>query len=504
MADSFDPNNMQERDPLDEHVPVEEEGPEGEPAHPRRAASAEFIVKTQAGGSRILREAMDPANQSLGEALKLSYRVLQFVIVILVVLFLVSGFRSVENDQTGVQTRFGRIVADPDTGEAELTPGLQVSIWPYPISEFIVFDQNGAVDLPHAFWPNALIGEARSFEEQAPQVFWHDPMRFGLGPGRDGYLLLNNMEIGHILLQAFYSIDDAKKFATNIGVGSDIERVLRLALQRGAVQTAARVNLDQFLGQEDVIAAQIREGAQALLTELDSGISIERVQVTSARAPLAVHTVLGALGQARTMADTAQTTAHANAREMMITLAGPHYEELLGLIERYEELLLASTDQDIMYSGEAQSILAEIDAFLESDRLGGEVKESIEHARSYEAEIRSKLGAHARRFSGLLPQYRANPEYVIKTQWIESFNKVLSQEMAETFRIPPEGGSIRVAIRSDENAMLKRRSHLQQQRTAAARAASGLDQTFQLQMGDAGTRSQLMLDEQGAVRGRNE
>src|SRR5688572_11469297 len=322
MAESpFNPDNADERGPLDEHVPIEEELPvEGAPDHPRRAASAEFVVKSQVGSSRILREAMDPANQSLGEALKLSYRVLQFVIVILVVLFLVSGFRSVENDQTGVQTRFGKIVTDPDTGDAELAPGLQVSIWPYPISEFIVFDQSGAVDLPHAFWPNAQIGEARSFEEQAPQVFWHDAMRFGLGPGRDGYLLLSNMEIGHILLQAFYTIDDAKKFATNVGVGSDVERVIRLALQRGAVQTAAGLTLDQFLGQEDVIASQIREGAQTLLTELDSGITISRVQVTSARAPLAVHTVLGALGQARAMADTAQTTAHAQAREMMIEL----------------------------------------------------------------------------------------------------------------------------------------------------------------------------------------
>jgi len=503
MADPLDQDNMSGRDPLDEAVPVEEESAAA-PEHPRRAASAEFIVKAQAGSSRILREAMDPANQSLGEALKLSYRVLQFVIVILVVLFLVSGFRSVENDQTGVQTRFGKIVTDPETGDAELTPGLQVSIWPYPISEFIVFDQTGAIDLPHAFWPNALIGEARSFEDKAPEVFWYDPMRFGLGAGRDGYLLLDNMEIGHILLQAFYSIDDAKKFATNIGVGNDVERVIRLALQRGAVQTAAKLNLDEFLGQEDVIASQIREGAQTLLTDLDSGITITRVQVTSARAPLAVHTVLGALGRARTLADTAQTTAHANAREMMITLAGEHYEELLGLIERYEELLLSSSDQDVMYSGEAQSILSEIDAFLESDRLGGQVKESIEHARAYEAEIRSKLGAHARRFSGLLPQYRANPEYVIKTQWIETFNKVLAQETVETFRIPPEGGSINVSIRSDENAMLKRRSLLQKQRSDAARAATGLDRPFQLEMGEGSTPTQLMVDEQGQVRGRNQ
>jgi regulator of protease activity HflC (stomatin/prohibitin superfamily) len=502
MADSF--NQPGSTGPLDEeHVPIEEEQPlESAPEHPRRAASAEFVVKAQVGSSRILREAMDPANQSLGEALKLSYRVLQFVIVILIALFLVSGFRSVDSHETGVQTRFGKIVTDPDTGDAELTPGLQVSIWPYPISEFIVFDQNGAVDVPHAFWPNAQIGDARSFEERAPSVMASDAMRIGLGLTRDGYLLLGNMEIGHLQFQGEYEIDDAERFAMNIGVGTDVAEVIRLALQQAVVRAGARLTLDQLLGQGDVLAEEIRRGAQELLTQLESGITVNRVQVTSTRPPLAVHTVLGTLGQSREQADIQQTNAHTDAREMLITLAGQHYEELLGLIEQYEELLLASPDAGIIHSPEAQSILSEIDEFLESDLLGGEIKEDIEHARAYEAEIRAKLGAHERRFRGLLAQYRANPEYVIKTQWIETFNKVLAQETAETFRIPPEGGSIRVAIRSDENAMLKRRSLMQRQRSEAAREAAGIGQ-FQLQMGQ-GRDKQLFIDEQGRVRGPNE
>ena len=51
---------------------------------PRRAASARFVVESEVGSAAALREAMDPANQSLADALHLSFRVLQVVIVVLV------------------------------------------------------------------------------------------------------------------------------------------------------------------------------------------------------------------------------------------------------------------------------------------------------------------------------------------------------------------------------------------------------------------------------------
>ena len=61
---------------------------------PRRAASADFGTQNSSDGD--MRDALDPANQSLGEALKLSYRILQLGVLALVVTFLFSGFQSVE------------------------------------------------------------------------------------------------------------------------------------------------------------------------------------------------------------------------------------------------------------------------------------------------------------------------------------------------------------------------------------------------------------------------
>ena len=103
----------------DDLVPeVAEEPPEVEEDDtPRRAASARYIVESGVGSEAMLRDAMDPANQSLADALRLSFRVLQAVLVVLVVLFLASGLKTIDDGQSGVRTLFGEI-------KEPLSPGL--------------------------------------------------------------------------------------------------------------------------------------------------------------------------------------------------------------------------------------------------------------------------------------------------------------------------------------------------------------------------------------------
>ena len=82
--------------------------PEGadESNAPRREASAQFEVAATVAAEVAMRQAMDPANQSLGEALRLSYRLLQVAIVGLLITFLFSGFQTVQEGMSGVRTIF--------------------------------------------------------------------------------------------------------------------------------------------------------------------------------------------------------------------------------------------------------------------------------------------------------------------------------------------------------------------------------------------------------------
>ena len=80
---------------------------------PRRGASAQFEVAAPVAAVAAMRQAMDPANQSLGEALRLSYRLLQVAIVGLIITFLFSGFQTVQEGMSGIRTIFGKISESP-------------------------------------------------------------------------------------------------------------------------------------------------------------------------------------------------------------------------------------------------------------------------------------------------------------------------------------------------------------------------------------------------------
>ena len=88
---------------------VDTEGVPMEVEEPRRSASAQFNVTADIGSQAALREAMDPANKSLADALQLSFRVLQFVIAVLLILFLFSGFKTIGNNESGIATVWGKV-----------------------------------------------------------------------------------------------------------------------------------------------------------------------------------------------------------------------------------------------------------------------------------------------------------------------------------------------------------------------------------------------------------
>ncbi|MHC4589748.1 MAG: SPFH domain-containing protein, partial [Planctomycetota bacterium] len=267
-----EPTDQQPQQPWSEgDVPVEGLEPMEVEAQPRRAASARFVVETDVGSEAALREAMDPANQSLADALRLSFRVLQVVIVVLVVLFLISGFRTVQGGESGVMLRFGRIV-EVD-GREDLEPGLRRNLLPYPAGEFIIFDvENRAVNLADTFWPKipANMTLDRAIE--------HADVRSSLKPGEVGTVLTNDGDLAHFQLKAEYQIDDPVRYVKQLKLG-DAGRIVELALQRAAVQAAVGLSLQELVDQPEEAAARIKQGAQGVLDSLDCGVQLTGVQL---------------------------------------------------------------------------------------------------------------------------------------------------------------------------------------------------------------------------------
>ena len=486
MADPYDPN---------QDIPFGEE--RDEEMQPRRAASAEFEVQGTVQSEVAMRQAMDPANQSLTDALRLSYRVLQVVIVILVVLFLVSGVQTVGDSQSGVYTRFGKVV--PIDGDKALRPGLQGLRWPYPVGEFVLFDvENRPVALGDRFWPN--VAPNSTLDEATERASTNDFLR----PGRDGSLVTADGDLAHLRLSGSYEIDQPVQFVEHISTDEDkVDRLVRMTLERAAVFVAARTPLQEFTDLNATISSEIETHAQAMLDEMNTGIRIVDLNIINAIPPLAIRKTFGDLADARESAAFQVENARKEADDILINAAGENYPQIIALIEQYEDAV--GRDDDEL----AEQFMTQIGDELESDRTSGRVAQIMAGARNYSSQVEATLGAEARRFASLLPTYRENPDLVIRERWMKTHAAVQQAEDFELVWLPANIGSSHISISGiQEVAELRRKLKLDAKEREAR--MSGLDdfadygllRGSQMQLDGPG-RQFRVDDETGRVKGAN-
>jgi modulator of FtsH protease HflK len=428
--------------PDDPHQPEQDGFEQFEPdaldvEAPRRAASAQFVVDSDVGSEAALREAMDPANQSLADALRLSFRVLQLVILVLVVLFFASGFQTVDEGQSGVLTRWGRII-EVD-GKQALEPGLRFSGWPYPVSEFVIIDRdNRQVTLRdpetrrEPFWPNL---RGRSLEEATQSATIHDPPR----PENDGYVLTRDGDIAHMRLSAVYQIDNPVEFVNNLP-DAKADRLVELALQRAAIHVAASVSLQELIDLSEEVRTRIQSEAQQVLDQMRCGIELATVSVADPTPALAIRKSFGDVQTARVEAERSVASAKTRAERVLVRAAGEAGRRVFAQIYAYEEALRLGESE------RAEALLAEINTRFESDEISGEVATIMHRARAFRSHVESSLGSEARRFASLLPIFRDHPELVIPREWLEVYGRVLSRDDAEIYFVPRGVGGVQLIL----------------------------------------------------------
>jgi modulator of FtsH protease HflK len=435
MADPLNPNqglSPEEFDPESIEQPYAEEAPEvEEEQQPRRAASARYIVDSEVGSEALLRDAMDPANQSLAEALRLSFRVLQAVIVVLILLFLASGFKTIDDGYSGVRTVWGRIVD-------ALSPGPKFSAYPYPAGEFVTFKaENRSIDLGEYF-------TVRSRGRTREMILEQSDVGTVLNPGIDGTLITRDGDLAHLELSAKYEIDQPLDFVHAINDAEarrDADVMVKTALQRAAVHVVGRLSLHEFTdpGRAAEIEENLRLAAQTTLDEIKSGVRLVDI-VPQPAAPYAIQKAMGAVQEAQVAAAGTTENARKEADQKLQSMAGAGYQQVLDLIDAYETALDANDE------AESARILLAVNAKLESTDITGEVSQIINRARAYKSQIEATLGNEYQRFAALLPAYRRNPKLVIRQQWLEAYNEVVSRTDTEIVYVPSMLSSINLAL----------------------------------------------------------
>ena len=198
---------------------------------------------------------MDAANASLAGALAVSFTVLRFVMLLLVAVFLLSGFFTVGPDEVAVRTRFGKIVSGPE-GEVLTAEGGPYFRWPAPIGE--------VYRIP-TITLSLKINESFVFRAAKNSGLPLNEIDQGerLSPEYDGSLLTADKSIVHARYEVQYKVlpEDAAKFIRHVASVADLDTatndrtlifkeadlLVRNAVEQAIVEDVAATPLDRFL-----------------------------------------------------------------------------------------------------------------------------------------------------------------------------------------------------------------------------------------------------------------
>ncbi len=487
---------------------------------PRRAAS----VTLRSDDARQSRAAsLDAANKSLGDALRITYRLIQLVMIVLIALFAVSGFQKVEQAERGVKITLGEL------SSADLQPGFQFSL-PYPLGQIIkVSTAQVKQDLDESFFPFL---DKNQKGQSIEQLGFGDVLR----PGRDNSLITGDGNLAHARFGVDYHRESPADLIQNIADDQEA-KLVRAVVERAAVQVIAQVPLDQLLkrasaraqaaansadaasktkppeGDKGVkeavkgeapkgeapksgetppaapspagassgvparssvgseIEDRIRRVAQKSLDEMKSGLRIDTVSMRDETPPLRTRQSYQDVQTAESKAAQAREEAQKARDTILNTAAGAAYPVLLALIDEYGARI------DAKDSAGAEQTLDTLFNVLEGKleakplkvagvdftvpRMAGDAATRVQEALRYRSGVVQEAKGQEATFRAKLSQYRANPRVFITREWVDGLTDFLKQDQVEALVLPDKTSPLVLRISSDPDIVKEIRARLQ-------------------------------------------
>lgn len=408
-------------------------------------------------GSVQLREAApslggggaDPANQSIADALKISFFLLKIGMLALGVLYALSGFQFVKEGEQGIRLLFGKI------DDASVEPGFRYS-WPYPLGEMVRVE-TGANELSvnDVFWVEIDSGQsqATSVDQLAAKSSLKPSMQHGSVLTSDG-------NIAHARATLTYRRSVARDNAKNLYPGveairEDERRLVKLAAQRGIVLASARVSIDELLkqtaGADGTVSAIARKGAQDLLDSLDAGITIDSftLQVIG---PTLLRAEFAKVQAAVSNAARATEEARLDAQRDLNVAAGAAAPALVDAIDAFEGAITAKKE------GEATSALERVNRILDDGKVSvgekevlmtGDASRFMSTARQYRDEVVTRRRGQLDAFNAKLAQFDANASVMVQREWTSSLAEFYGRDSVEIFMMHPNLGTLALKLNRD-------------------------------------------------------
>ena len=387
---------------------------------------------------------LHPGQQSLAEALRVSFLILKLIMTAVVLLFLASGFFTVEPNEQALVLVFGKVQGE---GESRIKqPGYHWT-FPDPISEIIRIPVKEVRTLPiDSFW---------FFETEQEKLAGGKKMAYGgLNPVQDGYCLTRNepitqlkgsdYNIVHSKWTVTYSISSPVRFFENVYMESrkpgesfmevasrTVNPLIESLTSDAVVSTMVRYSLDEALRSSAGIPERVRMVLQNSLDAMDSGIHIDDVRLNRTNWPLQVDDAFQASSQAINKSEQAIIDARAYKEKLLTDTAGPRAEDILAALRN--ESVTDQQQEDYVH------------------QMGGQVQVILAEAWAYRTRVEQDAKAAADYLKSLLPEYRKRPALVLQRLYQDAVEEVL-QKVDETIFVPPykdRGREIRVMINRD-------------------------------------------------------
>jgi membrane protease subunit HflK len=369
----------------------------------------------------------DPAEQSLAEALRLSFAILKVAMVVLTVSYLLSGTFSVGSNEVAVRLRFGECVGD---GAGRVLERGTYLAAPFPFEQVIKVDARPAtVSLDKEFW-------FETTEDQSGMTRGELQARLArpLNPIRDGSLLTGDSGIVHARWTITYHVGDAVEYITNVGAKELASRLVRCAMQQGIVQAAARTSSDELL--RGMVRRELAVAtAQERLDAMRTGIVIDQLVLDAISAPLRVGSSFDSVTTAETDRSQKLVAAQQDRARILGETAGEAAEPLLGLVVAYEEAVDQGRAESAAAAAERiDGALGDLD--VGGRPIGGEAARIVNAAKTYRTQVVERVKGESETFVQLLPQYEKSPRLVLSRLWEDAREAILTGDV-ETFYTAP-------------------------------------------------------------------
>ncbi len=444
------------------------------------------------GGAGEELTSTDPASQSLAKALRLSFRLLTTIMVLVIIAFLLTGIKQVKPNQVAIRSIFGNIVG---TSRQGLT-----WTWPFPIGKVDLIDTSERTLVVDDFWL------METPEDSTIPLAERRPRSAGLIPGYDGALLTGDGNLIHVRLRCIYAVgsgvdpetqmDQAVLFRINVndqtqaqadraGEPLNSEVILRSVMCRAAIRAAAQRTAERIRKNPGDFLAEVERLAQEQLDEMQTGMEIGTINTDGVHWPLRVIPDYMAASQASHERDVRVNGAVARARGELAQMAGAGADLLVGEVDDEGNLtggvalahqralaedntalatLLAReleagrdtgglihvyTRLRDMDDPAADIVLVEIDRVLLSNDTTGRAKLVLQRASAERAEMVEPVKGRLARYQELLPSYQREPELLVAQLWNQTRDRILSGVTIEKFYFSPLTGTLNLEITRD-------------------------------------------------------